>query len=93
MTLAPVRVHVHQWDVRELRDDAADLTVTCGTGTYVRALARDLGRFAGSGAHLTALRRTRIGAFDVTRAHPLAAFAPSGRPYPPLRTLRVVADD
>jgi len=90
--LTAVRVRVDRWDVRAIREDSADLTVTCSTGTYVRALARDLGRHAGSGAHLTALRRTRIGAFRVEQAHTLETItAPNGPP--PLRALRVVADD
>lgn len=45
-----------------------DVRVECSSGTYIRALARDLGRFLGVGGHLTALRRTRIGPFDVTDA-------------------------
>ena len=45
-----------------------DVGVECSSGTYIRALARDLGRFLGVGGHLTALRRTRIGPFDVTDA-------------------------
>lgn len=46
-----------------------DLAVTCSSGTYVRALARDLGRALGVGGHLTALRRTRVGGYglDVAR--------------------------
>lgn len=43
-------------------------TITCSAGTYIRALARDLGSLLGVGGHLTALRRTRIGAFDVSQA-------------------------
>ena len=42
-----------------------DVVVECSTGTYVRALARDLGRALGVGGHLTALRRTRIGGYDL----------------------------
>lgn len=42
------------------------------SGTYIRALGRDLGEALGCGAHLTALRRTRVGAFPVAQAHPLA---------------------
>ncbi|WP_159718295.1 tRNA pseudouridine(55) synthase TruB [Actinomyces marmotae] len=45
-----------------------DLRVACSSGTYVRALARDLGEALGCGAHLTALRRTRVGPFDVAEA-------------------------
>jgi tRNA pseudouridine55 synthase len=45
-----------------------DVVVTCSSGTYVRALARDVGAALGTGAHLTALRRTRVGPFDVEDA-------------------------
>ena len=48
-----------------------DVSVTCSSGTYVRALARDLGEALGVGGHLTALRRTRIGGIDVSQAHTL----------------------
>lgn len=45
-----------------------EVEVTCSTGTYVRALARDLGEALGVGGHLTALRRTRVGPFSVKSA-------------------------
>ncbi|MBM9465882.1 tRNA pseudouridine(55) synthase TruB [Nakamurella leprariae] len=45
-----------------------DVVVDCTTGTYVRALARDLGRALGVGGHLTALRRTRVGPFTLDGA-------------------------
>ena len=65
-------VTVSRFDVREMRrGDGAielDVVVDCTSGTYIRALARDLGRAVGIGGHLTALRRTRIGAFDVAAA-------------------------
>jgi tRNA pseudouridine55 synthase len=92
VTLAPARVTVHRWEVRALGEDTADVTVTCGSGTYIRALARDLGRLVGSAAHLTALRRTRIGAFDIANAWPLAAIISVDSP-PPLRSLRVIVDE
>jgi tRNA pseudouridine55 synthase len=50
-----------------------DVDVTVSSGTYVRALARDLGAMLGVGGHLTALRRTRVGAFTLDGAHDLAA--------------------
>jgi tRNA pseudouridine55 synthase len=50
-----------------------DVAVTVTSGTYVRALARDLGAALGVGGHLTALRRTRVGAFTLDQAHPLEA--------------------
>ncbi len=48
-----------------------DVAVTCSTGTYVRALARDLGERLGVGGHLTMLRRTRVGVFDLSSARTL----------------------
>ena len=75
LELSPVRVTVHEW--RLLGRDGTDLRarVTCGGGTYVRALARDLGRSTGSAAHLAALRRLRSGRFSVDDAHSLDDFA------------------
>ena len=68
LVLAPARVEVFAWRnvVREL--DALHVTIACGGGTYIRALARDLGRLTGSAAHLTRLRRVRSGPFDVAAA-------------------------
>ncbi len=54
-----------------------DVTVTCSTGTYVRAIARDAGVALGVGGHLTALRRTRSGPFDESRAEPVGDAAAS----------------
>jgi len=53
-----------------------DVVVDCSSGTYIRALARDLGVALGSGGHLTALRRTRIGAYSVAQAQSLEGLAP-----------------
>jgi tRNA pseudouridine55 synthase len=64
---------VHEWQLRAWRDDEIDVTIICGGGTYVRALARDLGVLAGSAAHLTSLRRTRSGPFDVADATSIEA--------------------
>jgi tRNA pseudouridine55 synthase len=52
-----------------------DVEVDCWSGTYIRALARDLGDALGVGAHLTALRRTRVGPFAIDRARTLDALA------------------
>jgi len=52
-----------------------DVVVDCSSGTYIRALARDLGASLGVGGHLTALRRTRIGPFDVADAASIDAIA------------------
>jgi tRNA pseudouridine55 synthase len=52
-----------------------DVTVECSSGTYVRALARDLGAQLGVGGHLTALRRTRVGPFELGQARTLDELA------------------
>ena len=54
-------------------DDIVDITVTvdCSSGTYIRALARDLGAALEVGGHITALRRTRVGNFDVSQSSTL----------------------
>lgn len=49
-----------------------DVIVDCSSGTYIRALARDLGEKVGVGGHLTALRRTRVGGYDISMATPMA---------------------
>lgn len=49
-----------------------DVTVECSSGTYIRALARDLGADLGTGGHLTALRRTRVGPYGLAEARTLA---------------------
>lgn len=69
--LASRRVHVAELRVDARRGDDFDVHVACSTGTYVRALARDIGAALGVGAHLTALRRTRVGGFSVDDAHTL----------------------
>ncbi|MFN2602102.1 MAG: tRNA pseudouridine(55) synthase TruB [Gemmatimonadaceae bacterium] len=87
---SPVPVRVYNWDVHEPNRDSLRATITCGSGTYVRALARDLGRAAGSAAHLSALRRTRCGEFDVCDA---ASLEDLRNTPPPLRRLTVIAGD
>jgi tRNA pseudouridine55 synthase len=79
---APRPVVVHQLELVGFTPAAPDrgprarLAVTCSKGTYVRSLVDDLGRALGCGAHLTALRRTRAGAFDLARAVPLTGLTP-----------------
>lgn len=76
ITLPARRVTVASLNVLEVRHPTAelidvDVEVTCSTGTYVRALARDLGQTLTVGGHLTALRRTRVGAFSLSAARTL----------------------
>ncbi len=59
-------VTVHAIELVDFADDRLEILVRCSPGTYVRALARDLGEKLGVGGHLTALRRTRSGPFDLS---------------------------
>lgn len=79
--LAARQVTVSRFEVLATRRSAEaidlDVVVDCSSGTYIRALARDLGDDLGVGGHLTALRRTRIGRFDVAEALPPEAIDPA----------------
>ncbi len=65
-----------------------DVRVECSTGTYVRALARDLGSSLGVGGHLTSLRRTRVGPFSVADASGLDELRPSTQLVAPAEVAR-----
>ena len=69
--LTPRPVVVQQLEVLARRGDEVDVRVRCSAGTYIRALARDIGAALGVGAHLTALRRTASGPWTLADAHPL----------------------
>jgi tRNA pseudouridine55 synthase len=72
----------------------ADALVTCSSGTYVRAIARDLGAALGTGGHLTALRRTRVGPYraaDAATLDELAAAAAAGPAALPVIPLAAAA--
>jgi tRNA pseudouridine55 synthase len=66
--LAARAVTVSAFEVLAARSGELDVRIECSSGTYIRALARDLGAALGVGAHLTALRRTRVGPFSVADA-------------------------
>ena len=59
----------------DFHDSTAVLAVSCSKGTYVRTLAEDVGRALGCGAHLTALRRTRVGKLGLGEAYTLEQLA------------------
>ncbi|WP_432070427.1 tRNA pseudouridine(55) synthase TruB [Streptomyces sp. AA1529] len=76
--LAARPVTVSSFQVHDVRPDTAEdgtpvtdvlVSVVCSSGTYVRALARDVGAELGTGGHLTALRRTRVGPYGLDGAH------------------------
>lgn len=79
VVLAPRSVEVSRFDVLEVRRSDAlvdlDVSVACSSGTYVRALARDLGAALGVGGHLTALRRTSVGPYGIDLARTLEQLA------------------
>ncbi|MEV0632575.1 tRNA pseudouridine(55) synthase TruB [Nonomuraea wenchangensis] len=77
--LAARPVTVRAFDVLDVRahDDVVDVdaVVTCSSGTYIRSLARDLGAALGVGGHLTRLRRTRVGPYDLSLARTIDELA------------------
>jgi len=68
LELAAVPVSVHSWHLLGRVGDDVSVRIICGGGTYIRALARDLGRLTGSAAHLATLRRVRAGVFSIDDA-------------------------
>jgi tRNA pseudouridine55 synthase len=68
VTLRPRRARIESIDLLSFDPPSVEVEVRCGKGTYIRALANDLGGLLGCGAHLTALRRTAIGPFEAEDA-------------------------
>lgn len=66
--MKPVTVHVTSLEVTAIRGAEVDFEVHVSKGTYIRSLAHDIGQVLGCGAHLSALRRVRIGVYDVQDA-------------------------
>ena len=75
----PVEVTVHAIRLLSFAPPEVEFEVECGSGTYIRAIARDVGEALGVGAHLRALRRTRMGPHVVARAVPLDGLEDEGR--------------
>ena len=73
--LAARPVTVYEFTVIDIRQQGdfldIDAVIRCSSGTYIRAMARDLGAALGTGGHLTALRRTAVGPYDLAQAHTL----------------------
>jgi len=87
LDLPPAPVTVNEWKLISRTENELRAEITCGTGTYIRALARDLGRITGSAAHLASLRRLRSGVFDIADATSVDQLKKNP---PPLRKLSVV---
>jgi tRNA pseudouridine55 synthase len=90
--LAAREVQVHRLEMTEWSSPDARLFIVCSSGTYVRSIARDLGRSLGSAAHLAALRRLAIGALDVADAIGIEALRAAGRDAAVAR-LREMSDE
>lgn len=88
VVLPEVDIVVHSVELVEYAFPVVRFRVTVSAGTYVRALARDLGERLGLGAHLTALRREAIGELSVLQSTPLAALDAGTPVLPPLAVLR-----
>ncbi len=77
--LAARPVRIDRFEVRDVRRSVdvvdVDVVVDCSSGTYIRALARDIGESLGVGGHLIALRRTRVGRFGLDEARTIDALA------------------
>ena len=71
----PLRIDEIELTDCSLDRDEITIRVVCSKGTYIRALARDIGKALQSGAHLTALRRTRVGDFTLPRCFTIETFA------------------
>ncbi len=86
-TLQAKSVNIRELEVLSFRPEAGELSlrIACSKGTYIRSLARDLGEALGSGAHLKALRRTRVGAYrieDTTNPNEFLAYGDTHEAQP-----------
>jgi tRNA pseudouridine55 synthase len=70
--LEPVEVEVNEFRLTSVEGSCARFAVECGSGTYIRSLAHDLGQLQGSGAHLAEITRTAVGEFTLDHAASLA---------------------
>ena len=61
-------IEIYSFDVLSIALPEISFKITCSKGTYIRSIARDFGTALGSGAHLTSLRRTRIGEYQIENA-------------------------
>lgn len=72
--IASRKIEISQFEITRIELPEIDFRVVCSKGTYIRSLAYDFGKALNSGAHLTALRRTKIGDFSVDHAIDPIAF-------------------
>lgn len=75
--LEPRRIFIQSFDITKIEMPVVHFKIVCSTGTYIRSIAHDFGVELGCGAYLSALRRTRIGEFDVDNAKSVDEFLKS----------------
>ena len=68
------KVTIHNFEILNIKNKTVNFSVTCSKGTYIRSFADDFGKALKSGAHLTGLRRTKIGSFSVENATSIEDF-------------------
>lgn len=97
--LSPRQIKIFSLALRQFSYPKAEIKIHCGSGTYVRALARDLGERLGTGAYLSKLTRTRVGDFQINQALPLKSIRPEkllpleeGILFPQISLTRVEAE-
>ncbi|PAM92523.1 tRNA pseudouridine(55) synthase TruB [Flavobacterium sp. IR1] len=72
--IASRKTTIHEFEITRIALPEIDFRVVCSKGTYIRSLAYDFGKAMNSGSHLTALRRTKIGEYDVKNAIDITLF-------------------
>lgn len=97
--LKPRLVRIHSLALSKFEHPKAEISIRCGSGTYIRSLARDLGARLEAGAYLSKLTRTRVGDFPINRALPLKSIRSekiipieTGVPLPQINLTRVEAE-
>ncbi|MFA7668874.1 MAG: tRNA pseudouridine(55) synthase TruB [Burkholderiaceae bacterium] len=88
----PRRVTIHRLELLDFDGMQARVLVDCSKGTYIRTLAQDIGRRLGCHAHLTALRRTRVGPFDLADSIELETLQSMGQPQQTLLPLHALPE-
>ncbi|MDX1348653.1 MAG: tRNA pseudouridine(55) synthase TruB [Putridiphycobacter sp.] len=68
VVLKPKKIYINQFDITSIEGNNVKFVITCSKGTYIRSIAHDFGQALDSGAYLSALRREKIGQYDVKNA-------------------------
>ena len=75
--IEPRKIFIESFNITNFQNQKVDFEVQCGKGTYIRSLANDFGKALNSGAHLSSLRRTKIGDFSINDAIEINEFVES----------------